>query len=140
MLSPGPETPVDEAAIPYGTSVARPTMAPAEAARSHDGEDLNTPHAARVNNARLATAPALAIAHAGPPGGLLVPANDAVIHMNVLAYSSSVTAATLRRVQRRFAGRSLVLAFGIFWRALVDRIAVHPTGACGITQHLPMSQ
>jgi hypothetical protein len=44
----------------------------------------------------------------------LVPANAAVIHKNVLAYTSSVTAATFRRVQRlrqpRFSVRPLVLA------------------------------
>ncbi len=55
LLSPGPETPVDDAANSYGTSVARPTMAPADAARSHHESDLNTPHAASVNNARLAS-------------------------------------------------------------------------------------
>jgi hypothetical protein len=43
----------------------------------------------------------LAITHAAPPGGLLVPANSAVIHKNVLPYTSSVTAAMFRRVLRR---------------------------------------
>jgi len=100
LLSPGPETPVEEAAIPYGTSAARPTIAPADATRSHHDLDFNTPHAARVNNARLTSAPTLASVHAAPPEGFLVPANDAVIHRNVLAYTSSVAAATFRRVQR----------------------------------------
>jgi hypothetical protein len=99
-VEPGPETPVVEAASPYGTSAARPTMAPADAARSHHGLDLNTPHAASANNARLASAPTLASAHVAPPGGVLVPANADVIHKNVLAYTSSVAAATFRRVQR----------------------------------------
>jgi hypothetical protein len=73
LLSPGPETPVGEAAIPYGTSAARPKIAPAAATRPHHGFDLNTPHAARVNNARLTSAPTLASVHAAPPGGFLVP-------------------------------------------------------------------
>jgi hypothetical protein len=30
LLSPGPQTPVGEAAIPYGTSAASPAMAPAD--------------------------------------------------------------------------------------------------------------
>jgi hypothetical protein len=85
LFSPGPGTPVDEAAIPYGTSAARPAIAPADATRSHHHADLNKAHAASVNNARLPSAPTLAIVHAAPPGGFLVPANDAVIHKNVLA-------------------------------------------------------
>jgi hypothetical protein len=44
----------------------------------------------------------------------LVPANADVIHKNVLAYTSSVAAATFRRVQRlrppRLSGRSLAFA------------------------------
>jgi len=60
-------------------------MAPADAARSHHELDLNTPHAASVNNTRLASAPMLASVHVAPPGGFLVPANAAVIHKNVLA-------------------------------------------------------
>jgi len=56
----------------------------------------------------------LAIARAAPLGGVLVPANDAVIHKNVLPYTSSVAAMTFRRVLRlRQPGlsvRSLVLA------------------------------
>ena len=83
-------------------------MAPAGAARSHHGLDLNTAHAARVNKARLASAPVLASAHAAPPGGCLVPANAAVIHTNVLAYAGSAAAATLRRVQRLRQPRSTV--------------------------------
>ena len=98
LLSPG--SGVDEAAIQYGTSVARPTAAPAAAARSHHCFDRNTPHAAIANSARLASAPMLAAAHAAPPGGLLVPANDAVIHKNVLPYTSSAAAAMSRRVMR----------------------------------------
>jgi hypothetical protein len=85
----------------YGTSVARPAIAPADAARSHHHFDRNTPHAASVNKARLTSAPILAITHAAPPGGVLVPANDAVIHKNVLPYTSSVAAAMFRRVLRR---------------------------------------
>ena len=112
LLSPG--SGVDEAAIQYGTSVARPLIAPADAARSHHHFDANTAHAASVNNARLTSAPTLAAVHAGPPGGLLVPANDAVIHKNVLPYTSSTAAATFRRVLRvcqpRLSVRSLVLA------------------------------
>jgi hypothetical protein len=49
-----------------------------------------------------------------PTWGFLIPANDAVIYRNVLAYTSSVAAATFRRVQRqrqpRFSARSLMLA------------------------------
>ncbi len=86
---------------PVRTSVARPATAPADAARSHHHLDRNTPHAASVNNARVISAPTVAIAHAAPPGGLLVPANDAVIHKNVLPYTSSVAAAIFRRVLRR---------------------------------------
>lgn len=112
LLSPG--SGVDEAAIQYGTSVARPATAPAGAARSHHHLDRNMPHAASVNNARLTSAPTLAITHGGPPGGLLVPANDAVIHKNVLPYTSSAAAVMFRRVLRlRQPGssvRSVVLA------------------------------
>jgi hypothetical protein len=32
LLSPGPETPVEDAASPYGTSAASPTIAAADAA------------------------------------------------------------------------------------------------------------
>jgi hypothetical protein len=114
LLSPGPETPVVEAASPYGTSAAKPAMAPADAARSHHGLDLTRPHPASVNNARLASAPTVAMAHIAPPGGFLVPANAEVIHKNVLAYTSSVAAATFRRVPRlrqpRFSCRSLARA------------------------------
>jgi hypothetical protein len=101
LLSRGPEAPVAEAAIPNGTSAARPITAPAAPVRSHRGLDLNTPHAASVNKAKLASAQVLASAHAVPTGGFLVLANAAVIHKNVLAYTSSAAAATLRRVQRR---------------------------------------
>jgi hypothetical protein len=84
----------------------------ADAARSHHHFDRNTPHAASVNNARLTSAPTSAITHAAPPGGLLVPANDEVIHKNVLPYTSSVAAAMFRRVlccQPRLSVCSLVL-------------------------------
>ena len=74
-------------------------MAPADAARSHHGFDLNTPHAASANKARLASAPTSASVHVAPPGDSLVPAYHPVIHRNVLAYTSSVAAATFRRVQ-----------------------------------------
>jgi hypothetical protein len=62
----------------------------------------------------------------------LIPANADVIHKNVLAYTSSVAAATFRRVQRlrqpRFPGRSLALAAGTFTcTLLLDRIAPHLT-------------
>jgi hypothetical protein len=97
---PWPQAWIWYPASQYGTSVARPAIAPADAARSHHHLDRNTPHAASVNNARLTSAPTVAIAHAAPPGGLLVPANDAVIHKNVLPYTSSVAAATFRRVLR----------------------------------------
>lgn len=61
----------------------------------------------------------------------MVPANDAVIHKNVLAYTSSVAAATLRRVQRlrqpRLSVRLLALVPCAFSsRLLLDRIASHP--------------
>jgi hypothetical protein len=99
--------------IPYGTSVARPAIAPAAAARSHHHFDRNTPQAASVNNARLTSAPTVAVAQVAPPGGLLVPANDAVIHKNVLPYTSSAAAAMFRRVlglcQPGLSVRSLVL-------------------------------
>jgi hypothetical protein len=85
-----------------------------------------------VNNARLTSAPASAITHAAPPGGLLVPANDAVIHKNMLPYSSSVAAAMFRRVLRRqprVSVRSLVLAPEICPMLLPGRIAAHFTGS-----------
>jgi hypothetical protein len=47
LLSPGPETPVEDAASPYGTSAASPTIAAADAARCHHSLDLNTPHGER---------------------------------------------------------------------------------------------
>ena len=113
LLSPGPETPVEDAASPYGTSAASPTIAAADAARCRHGLDLNTPHAASANNARAASAPTLASAHAAPSGEVLLPANAEVIHKNVLAYTTSVAATTFRRVQRlrqpRLSGRPPVV-------------------------------
>jgi len=111
LLSPG--SGVDEAAIQYGTSVARPAIAAAGAARSHHHLDRNTPHAASVNKARLTSAPTWR-SPALPRSGACWFPNDAVIHKNVLPYTSSVAAMTFRRVLRlRQPGlsvRSLVLA------------------------------
>jgi hypothetical protein len=108
-------------------------MASAMAARSHHGLDVNIAHAASPNRARLAMAPTFASAHAVPAGGSLVPASHAVIHQNVLAYASSIAAATLRRVHRlrpsRHPAWPLLPAFWILSATLLlDRIAPHLTG------------
>ena len=110
LLSPGPETPVEDAASPYGTSAARPMMATGRRGPLPPRlQILNRPQRGEREQGEAGQRADVGERPRRPVRGSLGSRKRRVIHKNVLAYTTSVAATTFRRVQRlrqpRLSGR-----------------------------------
>src|SRR5512132_2754800 len=79
----------------------RPTTAEATATGSHQESSLNTPQPAAAKPITATSARMFSTVQAAPSGGRVLPANDAVIHMNVVPKRNSPIAMTFLNVNIR---------------------------------------